>query len=624
MRLTCPWCGEETSVPDGVSTATCENCGETFSPSDADVPTPEELSTWIMSDEEKDPEGQPRRDIRPSDLEQMQALFQGKYEVMELMGRGGMGAVYKARQVSPRRLVGLKVLLGGHFASEAQHKRFKREAQAIALLKHPGIVQVYEFGEASGQPYFTMDYVEGTNLKRYVREKKLGAKDICRLMVEVADAVYYAHTEGVIHADLKPENILVDDDGRPHVLDFGLARIARRSELSMSRITKTGTVTGTPKYMSPEQTLGKPQEIDERTDVYSLGVILYELLTSHSPYRPDDESVYSTMKSIREEEPTPPTAFSAQVDRELQAMLYQALEKDRERRYQTAQALKEDLERYVDGQPVNAVPPSLFYRAKKAFRRNWKTWVPVGTGVLLVLIAAVLFAMQRSMFQTAAENPVAFLAAMDAPEKVRNRVGKLMKEGDWMKAYLTAQFAAEMTPKELGLEELPEEVAREARAHTKNARQRVERLVKEEKWVEAFQEAMMATRAAPKGSGSEGLVQFVLRSARPKVRLGDLRRRFDTLLEQGDLLAARPVMMLGLYVAPRSPEVQAMKEQMQEAMRRRLPPGSIWQQPGMGRGAGPGGTGRNLQLRPKRTRKPALPRGPMRSGDDTERPDGSQ
>jgi hypothetical protein len=460
-----------------------------------------------------------------------------------------------------------------------------------------------------------MDYVDGPNLTHYVRDNDLDKKAICRLLAEVAGAVYYAHRQGVIHADLKPGNVVVNEDGQPHVLDFGLARIARHSELSVSRITNTGTVTGTPAYMSPEQTLGEPGQIDERTDVYSLGVMLYELVTGHSPYRPDDESVFSTMRSIREEEPTPPTAFSPDVDRELQAILYTALEKDRDRRYQSAEALKEDLERYVEGLPVNAVPPSLLYRSKKAFRRNWKTWVPLGTGILLVAIAGVLFAVQAFAPQPTVDNPAELLAAMDAPDKIRARVRRLMDEGDWMQAYMTAQFAAEMTPEELGLQDLPEQVAREARGHTANSRQRVEKLVAQEKWVEAFQEAMMAAKAAPKDSGGARLVRYVLDAARGKVRFADLRQRLGKLLQEGKLMQARPVAVFALSLAPEDAQVQRMQDMMRQALRRRLPQSGPWRGSGAGwglgggRGGGPGsrsGPGRRgrLPLRPDRPNPP--------------------
>lgn len=587
MRCRCPHCGRQADAQDGARTVECGHCGRPFSPEPRAEPGADEDSTLILPDGAGEEEA-----ISPSDLEQVRRLFRDKYEVLGMIGRGGMGAVYRVRQKSPRRLVALKVLLGGYFATEEERRRFKREAQAIALLQHPGIVRVYEFGEAHGQPYFTMDHVEGTDLRRYVRENSLDQKSICRLMAEACEAIEYAHREGVIHADLKPGNILVDREGRPRVLDFGLARIVRRTELSITRITAPGTVTGTPEYMSPEQTVGDPDAIDERTDVYSLGVILYELVTGHLPYRREDDSVYGTLKSVREEEPTPPRAFSPGVDRELEAILYACLEKDRDRRYPDPAALRDDLERYVDGLPVSAVPPTFAYRLKKALRRNYRTWVPLATGIVLVVIAAVLFVIQmtaESPDRAGAQEDV--LPAMGDVHRVESRVHDLMSRGDWMKAYMTAQLAAELMPERAELKELPDRVASGAREHAQAAPQRVKRLVEQRKWVEAFHEAMLANRAGRQGQRGRELVSYVLESARGAIRPAELQQRLKQHLQDGEWLEAMQVVAFAARLAPGDVAARRMRDLLRRDALRRMRE--------RGGGLGPGAAGRDGRPRPR-------------------------
>lgn len=293
--ITCPGCGSLLEAPEGASVILCGQCRrrvELGPPPGAATGTP---PIRFPSDDPSDNTDSHREtsvldgppDMDRERLEAMQGEFGGRYEIIEALGHGGMGAVYKARQKQPSRVVVLKVLLNGRFASRKYRQRFAREAQAVARLKHHGIVSVYEYGEVAGQPYFSMEYVEGCDLREYVLKHQLDKRRTCELVMKITRAVAYAHQRGVIHRDIKPTNILVDGQGEPRLLDFGLARMAGDNSEEQPQMTEAGEVMGTPSYMSPEQTLGRPEEIDVRSDVYSTGVLLYELLTDTLPYRID-------------------------------------------------------------------------------------------------------------------------------------------------------------------------------------------------------------------------------------------------------------------------------------------------------------------------------------------------
>ena len=272
----------------------------------------------------------------------------GDYEILGELGRGGMGVVYRARQVSLNRPVALKMVKTGLLASDDELRRFQNEAETVALLDHPGVVPIYEVGAHDGQRYISMRLVEGGSLVSLLGRYRGDPWAVARLTAEAAEAVAHAHARGILHRDLKPANILVDAEGRPHVTDFGLAkRVEADAEL-----TASGAILGTPAYMSPEQATGRRGAITTATDVYGLGSVLYALLTGRAPFGGD--SVAETLDAVRNALPEPPRRLVAAVPRDLETICLKCLEKDPRRRYPTAQALADDLRRWIDSRPIAA------------------------------------------------------------------------------------------------------------------------------------------------------------------------------------------------------------------------------------------------------------------------------
>ncbi len=323
----------------------------------------------------------------------------GDYKLLGEIARGGMGVVYRARQISLNRVVAVKMILSGQLASEAEVKRFRIEAEAAANLRHPNIVAIHEIGEQNGRHYFSMDFIEGRNLAEYAKAQPLSALEVAQLMSTLADAVHYAHQRGTLHRDLKPQNVLIDAKGQPHITDFGLAKrwnvLAESpapstkpdnldsSDLS-SELTTAGSVMGSPAYMGPEQAAGRIDEIAPATDVYSLGAILYRLLTGRPPHR--GATPKETLAKVINEEPTPPRRLKIDVPEELETICLKCLEKQPGRRYATARALAEDLNRFVSGEPILAHPASPIRKAWSWTLRN--PWVLV-TSASVLLIGAV-------------------------------------------------------------------------------------------------------------------------------------------------------------------------------------------------------------------------------------------
>lgn len=309
------------------------------------------------------------------------------YEILSEIHRGGQGVVYKAVQKATKRVVAIKILLSGRFASPRERLRFQREVDLVASLNHPNIVTVYDSGISKDERLFlVMEYIHGVPLDTFVSRSKLSVTETLRLFETVCHAAGYAHSHGVIHRDLKPSNICVGADGTPHILDFGLAKAAG-SGLSPdgSPVTMTGTFLGTLAYASPEQTQGDPQLSDVRTDVYSLGVVLYELLTGKRLYRlagPIDEA----MKVIREDTPTRPSSHNKLIGDEVDTIVLKALAKERERRYHTAAAMADDIARYLAGEAIEAKRESTVYLLRKALRRHR---LPVAVTLAMLTIAAV-------------------------------------------------------------------------------------------------------------------------------------------------------------------------------------------------------------------------------------------
>src|SRR5256714_15157747 len=288
----------------------------------------------------------------------------GDYELLEEIGRGGQGVVFRARQKSLNRTVALKVISLGQWASKAHVKRFRREAEAAASLDYPCIVPIYEVGERDGSCYFSMKFIEGGQLDEVVRQTPMSIRHAAELIAKVARTVHHAHEHGILHRDIKPGNILLDAKGEPLLTDFGLARLVETE----STVTQTLDVLGTPSYMAPEQAVGNNAAVSSATDVYGLGAVLYQLLTGHPPFA--GGTTYETIKLLEDTEPRPPRLLNPKIDRDLSTICLKCLEKDPKRRYPSAVALAEDIERWLKHEPIRARHTGVFARGRKWVRRN--------------------------------------------------------------------------------------------------------------------------------------------------------------------------------------------------------------------------------------------------------------
>eukprot|EP00913_Durusdinium_trenchii_P010879 g10208.t1 len=302
----------------------------------------------------------------------------GDYEILHEIARGGMGVVYKARQTKLNRIVALKMIKAGELAGDEDIRRFQVEAEAAARLDHPHIVPIHEIGEDNGRHYFSMGFVDGAGLDAKLKDGPLDGRETAELMKNIVDAVHYAHENGVVHRDLKPGNILIDADGNPRITDFGLAK----STGTDSSLTATGNILGTPSYMPPEQAAGRTDEIGPLSDVYSLGAVLYCLLTGRPPFQ--SANVIDTLKQVLENDPVPPKQLNPTIDTDLETICLKCLEKEPARRYATAAELGNDLQRYRDGHPILARPIRLPARCWRWCKRN-----PLGAtvAVLVMLLA---------------------------------------------------------------------------------------------------------------------------------------------------------------------------------------------------------------------------------------------
>jgi TolB-like protein/Tfp pilus assembly protein PilF len=308
----------------------------------------------------------------------------GDYELLEEIGRGGQGVVFRARQKSLNRTVALKVIALGQWATPAHLKRFRLEAKAAASLDHPCIVPIYEVGEQDGQCHFSMKFIEGGQLDEVIKHKPISIRQVAELMAKVARTVHYAHEHGILHRDLKSGNILLDAKGEPQLTDFGLARLVE----SESTVTRTLEVVGTPSYMSPEQAAGNNARLTPATDVYGLGAVLYQLLTGHPPFT--GRTTYETIKLLLETEPCPPRFWNPKIDRELSTISLKCLEKDPKRRYVSALAFAEDLERWLKHEPIQARRAGIVGRGKKWLQRNPTAAAMAALSLALVVAVGVI------------------------------------------------------------------------------------------------------------------------------------------------------------------------------------------------------------------------------------------
>jgi serine/threonine-protein kinase len=350
------------------------------------------------------------------------------YEVQAELGRGGMGVVYKARHLRLGRAVALKMLLAGAYASPDELARFQREAEAVAALHHVNVVQIYDVGDYEGQPYFTMEFVEGGSLAEKLAGTPLPVRPAAALVATLAGAVQAAHQGGILHRDLKPGNILLTADGTPKITDFGLAR-----KLDQAGLTRTGTTLGTPSYMAPEQARGNPDAVAPAADLYALGAILYEMLTGRPPFCA--ETVAETLLQVLSQDPVPPSRLNASVPRDLETICCKCLHKEPKLRYSTAAAVADDLNRYLRGEAIAARPEGRLERLARRVRRK-----PVLSAALAAstLFAVALFGCGLWLISeraAAARKDEAERVATEraADEDLREMV-RLLKESSWPEA----------------------------------------------------------------------------------------------------------------------------------------------------------------------------------------------
>ena len=342
----------------------------------------------------------------------------GQYIIKRVIASGGMGTVYEALQENPRRPAAVKIVRRSMASSEAL-RRFEREAQSLARLRHPGIAQIYEAGtyedEGVSRPFFALEYIPNARtIIDFAKSKGLGVRQKLELFLQVCEAVHYGHQRGIIHRDLKPGNVLVDSEGRARVIDFGVARAIDADQEQADAQTQVGQIVGTAQYMSPEQFDGDPNDLDTRSDVYALGVVLFELLSGRLPYRIEDSGVFEIARVVREEQPTTLGEAIPGIHGEIEMITAKALQKDREHRYQSAYGLAADIRRHLKGEAISARPTSVSYQARVFARKN-KAVVGLAASVVALLVVGIAWtsklyvdvSAERTRAETAAEQAIA-------------------------------------------------------------------------------------------------------------------------------------------------------------------------------------------------------------------------
>lgn len=365
--------------------------------------------------------------VREARSAQASPVMLGEFEVLQEAGRGGQGVVFKAIQPRTGRLVALKRLSAGAFATPAMLARFEREVEASASLNHPGIVSTYGCELLDGQPVLSMEWIDGRQIDAWAgvgssgEQRSLNA--VIALFVELCSAVHHAHQRGVIHRDLKPSNVLIDADDRPHVLDFGLAKLMHDPG---GDLTRSGQFMGTLAFAAPEQLRGVPAEVDVRTDVYSLGVMLYLCLSGRLPFESGGR-VAPLIKAIEQDDPLRPSRWNSRIDRELDAIVLKALRKDPAARYASVESMRVDLARYLAGEPVNAHPPTRLYRARKFVGRH-RVGVSAGSLFVLLLAAATVFSSRM------------YFLASESASRAESEASQVRSAIDLMRGWLVAGF----------------------------------------------------------------------------------------------------------------------------------------------------------------------------------------
>ena len=358
--IQCVLCGHKFH-PGGVDGFVyCSACGRRFNP---DSPA-EETVLYQPGDTDGPPTGvQVEFPPAPNTNRRF-----GEYDIIDEIARGGMGVVYLARQRVLKRVVALKVLRSGDNASDEERERLLREAKAAAGLSHPNIVPIHEFSIHQGQPYFTMDYIDGDPLDRLLEQGPLKVRDAVEIIETVSRAISYAHARGIIHRDLKPANIIITPDGRPMITDFGLAVERTTENENMKRMTMAGSVMGTIPYAPPEQAAGKIDQISERSDVYSMGAVLYEMVTGRPPF--NGFTQFDLMRRVINHDPTPPRQINPKVHRDVETIILKCLEKEQRRRYANAKAFADDCQSFLKGEVITARPATLGYRCRRFITRR--------------------------------------------------------------------------------------------------------------------------------------------------------------------------------------------------------------------------------------------------------------
>ena len=384
MQVHCPRCGQQISLRAGAlpDVLECGNCQSRFARHELETISIADRNTgatvtWVADS----------RDHGDTDIDN-RPRFEN-YRIIKEIARGGMGVVYRAEQLSPRRMVALKFIKSGTLADSEEVRRFETEANSAAKLDHPNIVPIYEFGESAGRHYYSMGLVEGDSLQQRLQSGPLPPREAAQLMRDLANAVQYAHEADIIHRDLKPANILLEADGRPRITDFGLAK----NQQVGSDMTVTGQIVGTPSFMPPEQAIGDPSKIDEHVDIYSLGATLYALLTGRPPFQSSNRM--ETLQQVIHHPPVAPRVLNAAIARDLETICLKCLRKEPQDRYATAGQLADDLDNWLHNRPILARRLSVRQKAWLWCKRRPAVAIAMTTILLITFLAGGFILQQR-------------------------------------------------------------------------------------------------------------------------------------------------------------------------------------------------------------------------------------